>query len=96
MTEFTVSEVIDGEPLRLKKAGNEAKNFHLDRPTPLRILLAVATYLSPLCKIRSFLLLRKGSIFASAQSVAAWFVQKAISALRISLAEGGQIRDPSS
>jgi len=90
MTEFTVSEVIDGEPLRLKKAGNEAKNFHLDRPTPLRILLAVAKYLGPLCKIRSFLLLRKGSIFASGQSVAAWFVQKAISVVSTPRAEGEQ------
>lgn len=90
MTEFTVSEVIDGEPLRLKKAGNEAKNFHLDRPILLRILLAVAKYLGPFCKIRGFLLLRKGSLFASAQSFAAWFVQKAISAFSTPRTEGEQ------
>ena len=47
MTEFIVSEVIDGEPLRLRKAENGAKDFHLDRPILLWILLTLVKCLSP-------------------------------------------------
>lgn len=90
MTEFIVSEVIDGEPLRLRKPEDGAKDLHLDGPIVFLILLTLVKCLSPLCKIRSFLLLRKGSIFASGKSVAAWFVQKAIAAFSTPGAEGEQ------
>ncbi len=73
MTEFMVSEVIDGDPLRLRKAENGAKDLHLDRPILFRILLTLVKWLSPHCKVISLLLLAKGTFLAMGHSVAAWF-----------------------
>ena len=73
MTEFIVSEVIDGEPLRLRKAEDGAQNLRLDRPILLWILLTLVKWLSPHCKVTSLLLLAKDTFLAMGHFVAAWF-----------------------
>ena len=54
MTEFIVSEVINGEPLMLRKAEDGAQNLRLDRPILLWILLTLVKCLNPLSKNQKF------------------------------------------